>query len=231
MIFYIGGYLISLLFTKGSRERTFRLRRNYLKVIIPYVLNVKMDVKGSPIEESALYVSNHRTFCDPGISSIFLNAFVIAKAEIADYPLINKGAELTGVIWVKRESKDSRKATRKALVETIQSGYNVMVYPEGTTNDQKNISKYLDGTFREMTAINKPAVPVALEYRDKKDLWKNRSLASQYFRQFSAWRTEVKMEIGPAFRDTDGVALSRKCANWTNDKMNEMQAGWSRAFS
>lgn len=231
MIIYIGGYLISLLFTKGSRERAFSLRRNYLGLIVPYVLNVKMDVKGTPIEESALYVCNHRTFSDPAISSIFLDAFVIAKAEIANYPLINKGAELTGVIWVKRESRDSRKATRQALVNTVQSGYNVMVYPEGTTNDQKNTLKFLDGTFREMAQINKPVVPVALEYRDTKDLWKNRSLAAQYFRQFSAWRTEIKMEIGPPFRDEDGIALSRKCSNWTNEKINEMQAGWSRAFS
>lgn len=190
-----------------------------------------MDVKGIPIDESALYVCNHRTFVDPAISTIFINAFVIAKAEIANYPLINKGAELTGVIWVKRENRNSRRATREALVETVQSGYNVMVYPEGTTNDQKNTLRYLDGTFREMAQIDKPVVPIALEYRDSKDLWKDRSLAAQYFRQFCAWRTEVKMEIGPAFRNSDGLTLSKKCKEWTNHKMNEMQLGWSRAFS
>ena len=231
MVFYLGGYVLSLIFTKGSRERTFRLRRNYLGLITRYILNVKMEVKGQPIEESALYVCNHRTFSDPAITSIFLNAFVIAKAEIANYPLINKGAEMTGVIWVKRENRDSRRATRQALVDTVQSGYNVLVYPEGTTNDQKNTLRFLDGTFREMAQIEKPVVPIALEYRDTKDLWKNRSLAAQYFRQFSAWKTEIKMEIGPAFRDTDGIVLARKCANWTNEKINEMQAGWSRAFA
>lgn len=231
LVIFIGGYILSLIFTKGSRERAFALRRNYLSIILPYILNVKMDIKGTPIEESALYVCNHRTFVDPAISTIYINAFVIAKAEIANYPLINKGAELTGVIWVKRENRDSRSATRQALVKTIESGFNVMVYPEGTTNDQKNTLTYLGGTFREMSKINKPVVPIALEYRDAKDLWKDRSLAAQYFRQFSTWSTEVKMEIGPAFRNSDGVALSRQCRDWTDNKIDEMQKDWSRAFT
>ncbi|MBK7700798.1 MAG: hypothetical protein IPJ39_19750 [Saprospiraceae bacterium] len=37
---------------------------------------------------------------------------MIAKAEVAGYPIINKGAELTGVIWVDRNDQSSRTATR-----------------------------------------------------------------------------------------------------------------------
>lgn len=191
-------------------------------------MNIKCEVKGTPLDEPALYVCNHRSFSDPLINCAYLDAYVIAKAEIASYPIINKGAEVTGVLWVKRESIKSRNATREKLVETLLKGYNVLVYPEGTVGVTPGTLKFSKGTFAEAAEHHIPVVPIALEYRDTKDLWQNSSFLEHYFHQFAAWRTETKMSFGPALRSNDGPAMSIQAREWITSELANMQEQWTR---
>jgi 1-acyl-sn-glycerol-3-phosphate acyltransferase len=223
-------YFISLIFRKHTKESAFKLRRAYVKLAWR-VMGMRMDVKGQAYDGAALYVSNHRSFSDPIVASLYVDAFVIAKAEVSNYPFINKGAELTGIIYVKRESKESRKATRAAFLDIIKTGYNVLVYPEGTVNYEKKTLPYKIGTFIEAAKNNIPVVPIALEYKDETDLWKVKNFVTQFFRQFGKSRTYIKMEIGPAFSDTDGELLKDKVEQWTNERLSSMQKNWSSVFT
>ena len=162
------------------------------------------------------------------INCAYLDAYVIAKAEIASYPIINKGAETTGILWVKRDSLKSRSATREKLVETLLNGYNVLVYPEGTVGVSPETLKFSKGTFAEAVKNNIPIVPIALEYRDTKDLWQATSFLLHYFNQFAAWRTEIKMSFGPAMTAVDGLQLSLDAHAWINQELKEMQKDWTR---
>lgn len=228
MAMFLMVYAITSLFFGNTPERAFRLRRRWVNWIALPVLNIKCKVKGKMIDEPALYVCNHRSFSDPVINSIAVDAYVIAKAEIANYPIINKGAEVTGVVWVKRDSLKSRSATREKMVETLLSGYNVLVYPEGTVGVTPQTLKFSKGTFVEAAKHNIPVVPIALEYRDTKDLWKDNTFVSQVIEQFSAWRTETKMHIGPALRSSDGLELATSAHQWINQELQQMQNGWTR---
>lgn len=222
------GYAVTSLFLGNTPERAFRLRKRWVKWLTLPLLNIKCDVKGKPPVTPALYVCNHRSFIDPLIKSAYLDAYVIAKAEIANYPIINKGAEATGVLWVKRDSIKSRNATREKLVETLLNGYNVLVYPEGTVGVTRETLKFSKGTFAEAVKNNIPVVPVALEYRDTKDLWQDASFLQQYFNQFASWRTEIKLSFGPAMTAEDGRQLSLDAHAWINAELKEMQKDWSR---
>ncbi len=228
MALFLLVYSFTSLFLGHTPERAFRLRRRWIKWIALPTLNIKCIIKGKPPVTPALYICNHRSFSDPLINSAYLDAYVIAKAEIANYPLINKGAEATGVLWVKRESIKSRSATREKLVETLLNGYNVLVYPEGTVGVTPETLKFSKGTFAEAVKHNMPVVPIALEYRDTKDLWQNTSFLQHYFRQFASWRTEVKMSFGPPMTAEGGPQLSLDVHDWINAELKEMQKGWSR---
>lgn len=221
------GYVITLLWKKHSTKRAFNLRRKWVKHA-QHILGIQVVVKGTAPHETCLYVCNHRSFSDPVIICLYVDAFVIAKAEVQNIPLLRKGAELTGIIYVKREDKNSRSATREMLVETILAGENVMVYPEGTVSAGKQTLPFKSGTFLEAAKHKIPVVPVALEYRDEVDLWEKRSLISQYLRQFGKAKTECKMEIGPKMQHEDGIVLKSMAQDWINNKLLEMQDGWSR---
>jgi len=222
----IFGYLIaSKLFFKHTYERAFLLRRLYLRYT-NFILGIRSEVQGEASLHNALYVSNHRSLSDPLILCQFLDAYIIAKAEVADYPLISTGAELTGILYVKRQNKDSRAAVRVKMKETLASGHNVLVYPEGTVNKELGTLPYRQGTFREIKKMGIPLVPVCLEYRDSKDVWHNRNMIQHFFLQFGYWRTRAKLIIGDSIDAKDGDELCRKAEEWTNSTIIEIHKNW-----
>lgn len=223
-------YGLSCIVLKHSKKRALRLRKNYLRYIAIPTLNLKIEKTGDPIVTPALYVCNHRSFTDPIVICRYLNAFVIAKAEVANYPIINKGAELTGVIWVNRQDKNSRTQTRDKLVETIKAGYNILVFPEGTVGKEKATLPFRMGTFLEAAENNIPVVPIAIEFRSPKDMWVMEKFVPQYFHQYSKWRTEVKLTFGSPFSGKTGVELHQQAHDWINTELATMQSGWSKTF-
>ena len=222
-------YTISLVVSRHTPNRAFRLRRNWLRVA-NFILNIKVEKKGKPPITPAIYVSNHRSFSDPLVLLQHLNAYVIAKAEVSSYPLINKGAELTGIVYVKREDWGSRRATRDTMVETIRKGYNILVYPEGTVGKDPHTLPFKRGTFKTAANESIPIVPVAIEYQSPRDLWVIPNFMKQYLYQFSKWRTNVRLEFGPVMEGEDGMKLHDDAHQWVNEKIEMMQEGWSKSF-
>lgn len=223
-------YGISCIIIPHSKKRALRLRENFLKYICIPVFNIHIIKISDPSVEPALYVCNHRSFTDPIVLCRYLKGFVIAKAEVANYPIINKGAELTGVIWVDRNNQDSRTATRDKMVDTIQSGYNIIVYPEGTVGKERTTLPFKKGTFMEAAANDIPVIPVAIEFKDAKDLWVKEKFVPQYLHQYSKWRTEVKLHFGTPIINKDGVYLQETAQNWIDNQLMNMQKDWSTAF-
>lgn len=226
--------LVYLLLTKTivrhTKEKAFVLRRLFLRYA-NFILGIKTDVTGSIPKETALYVSNHRSLSDPLILCNFLDAYVIAKAEVAKYPIISTGARLTGILYVQREEKTSRRAVREKMKETLLLGANVLVYPEGTVNYKKNTLPYKAGTFKEVSALNIPIVPVCLEYKRAKDIWCKRSMFEHFILQFGHLTTVTRLVIGEPMLDEDGEYLREKCEDWTNQTIHKIHSDWNSVFT
>lgn len=223
-------YGISCLIVPHTKKRALQLRENYLKYIAMPILNIHIIKVGEPCSEPGLYVCNHRSFTDPMVICRYLKAFVIAKAEVANYPIINKGAELTGVIWVNRSDQNSRTATRDKMVETIQNGYNVLVFPEGTVGINQTTLPFRKGTFMEAAENKIPVTPIAIEFQSEKDLWIKEKFVPQYLYSYSKWKTEVKIHFGEALTSESGDYLQETCQTWINEQLQMMQENWSTAF-
>jgi 1-acyl-sn-glycerol-3-phosphate acyltransferase len=222
----MGFYFLSLIFSKHTKVRAFRLRKNWLRIALR-ILNIHVEKKGKSHSKPSLYVCNHRSFSDPLVVLRFLNAFVIAKAEVEGYPIINKGAELTGIVYVDRNNKNSREATRQKMVEVLQEGYNVLVYPEGTVGKNLETLPFKKGTFMEAAKHGIPVVPIAVEYKSGKDLWLIPNFIKHYLQQFSKWKTEVKCTFGPVIKSDDGSQLHIEAHRWINQEIQKMQTNWS----
>lgn len=220
-------YMLTRLILPHNDTTSFRLRRRWIRWFGKPVMGLRTEIEGRMAQVPAIYVCNHRSFSDPIVNSMAIDAYIIAKAEIASYPIINKGAETTGIIWVDRGSRDSRLATREAMVTAITEGRNILVYPEGTVSNKETVLPYKRGPFKTAAQNGIPVVPVVIEYRDEKDLWMTGSLMDQYFRQFGAWSTHVKMRIGEPLQSADDAFLYETVVRWTESTLKELQAGWS----
>jgi 1-acyl-sn-glycerol-3-phosphate acyltransferase len=219
-------YWISTIIVPHSKERALTLRKNFLKFVALPILNLHIQYEGNPELKPALYISNHRSFADPLVICRHLDAFVIAKAEVSHYPIINIGAELSGVIWVDRNNKDSRTATREKLIEVITSGYNVLVFPEGTVGTKSSPLPFRPGTFLEAFENDFPIIPIAIEYQSAQDLWVKEKFIPQYFYQFSKWRTHIKVKYGNPIEGKDGADNCQKAYQWVDNELAAMQHRW-----
>jgi len=229
IIFLIPFIIFNAIFGNNPK-RSFAVRRLWVKQA-RWILGIRGSVEGSAHKDTVLYVCNHRSFSDPLILATYIDTYVIAKAEVENIPLIGKGAKMTGVIYVNRESKDSRSAVRQKMVETLLEDKNVLVYPEGTTNMHYQTKPYKPGTFIEATKNKIPVVPVVLEYKRKKDLWENCGIVKHHFKQFGRLFTRYKIIIGPKMYNQDGIALKEEVETWTNDKIKEIHSNWNSYFN
>ena len=230
MAIFLGIYsLLSKFLFKNTIDRAYRLRRVYVKIAC-FMLGINLKTEGKANTRPAIYVSNHRSMSDPLITVQFLDAFIIAKAEVESLPIISSGAKLTGILFVKRESKDSRTAVRQKMIETLESGENILVYPEGTVNDLKHPLPYRPGTFAIAAKLRIPVVPIVLEYKHQKDLWHNRSMVGHFFHQFGWPLTHAKLCFGPPMSNEDSELLKNEVEKWTIAKIDQIHKGWNSVF-
>jgi 1-acyl-sn-glycerol-3-phosphate acyltransferase len=186
------------------------------------------QIEGVPINEPALYVSNHRGMLDFFINLKYLNAYILSKAEVEDIPVVGFVAQFTGIFYLERNSKDSRIAARNAIMKILNSGYNVLLYPEGTTNDAKTTKSFRVGAFEVAASNGFKVVPIALEFSSIDDLWKDTPIMKQFIKQLGKPHTRVKMAFGPALHSEDATYLMNESKKWIDQKLEAMQTGWSK---
>ncbi len=194
--FYIGWCIINKLIYRDFLKHNKRVRSKWIAVAVR-ILGIEAQIKGDlpNAGQVHLVISNHRSFSDPLIMLHYLDAFPLAKAEVNSYPFIGFGARITGVLFVARESMRSRKGALNAIRETLASGQNVLVYPEGTTGIAGTTRNFKRGSFEVAHQLELPILPVAIEYENTAHHWENRSLWEQYLLQFGERRCRCKITI------------------------------------
>ncbi len=208
---------------RAALTRNMIIRRNWIK-LISLILGLRIVKEGRVVPDTVLYVSNHRSFSDPLVALHYVEALPLAKAEVNNYPLIGFGARITGILYVKRESMQSRKSARDALEKTLNQGMSVLVYPEGTTNDEDQVLPFKKGSFEIAHAMNIPVIPIAIEYEDPNDHWSDATLWEHYRQQFGKSHSRCKIRFGKPISSSDGLTLCLETEKKINSMLAEIRA-------
>lgn len=197
-------------FRRNRSAFGFRIRREFCRAVMR-ALGVRVALHGLPYRGACLYISNHRSMLDPLIELGYLDTYILSKAEVASYPLIGPGARATGVFFVERHKADSRKAALQSVEHLLKNGYQVLIYPEGTTHAVEYTSDFKPGTFEVAAKMKMPVVPVMIEYPDSSYYWTDGSLMQYFMNIFSARKTHhVQLEIGlPVFEERSDILLQK----------------------
>jgi len=202
-----------------STERGFRLRARFICIML-VVLNVRVRYFGNlPGKDfTGFIVANHRSYFDPMAILRDIDAVTVAKSQVSGWPIVGFGAKLVGVIWVNRADKDSRRATRDKMVEQIKAGYNVMIFPEGTSHTAEQMLEVRNATFVIAAENNIPILPVAIEYHLKSDAWVgDDTFIRHFFECFGKWETQVGVCIGEPVVIQDAEALKNEVVGMINE--------------
>ena len=201
----LGFLLLTNLFYKTESkkiERGIIYRRGIIRTL-HYILGSKITVFGKEPKISGLVISNHRTYFDSLVILKNLLAYPIAKKEVASWPLVGSVCKTTGVIFVDRENKDRRIATRQKVQLVLENGFSILNTPEGTTHIEPTTIDFKPGAFVLAAQLNVPVIPIAIDYKNLDDAWiGDDTFLPHFLRCFGKWRTEIKISyLDPIYSD------------------------------
>ena len=107
-----------------------------MRTVFPFLRNFKVNIKYEeelPTDGVYIFLQNHCNFYDSMIIEKALRGHYYC-CFASDEPrgtIQGMGFEATGVVWLKRDSKESRKQASKALIDLLKNNCNLSWCPEG----------------------------------------------------------------------------------------------------
>jgi 1-acyl-sn-glycerol-3-phosphate acyltransferase len=117
-----------------------------------------------PLPDHYILVANHPSaFEDVGIPALF-PVLSLAKAGVRDWWFAGRITWAGGNLFVKRDDRESRKRAYQELIDTVNAGHNVAVYPEGGCKGRRIFETFRYGPFDISIKTGVPILPVFLHY-------------------------------------------------------------------
>lgn len=133
------------------------------------IFGFEVEVVGAPSRDRpTLFVSNHGSYIDIEVLGSVLPASFIAKHDVAQWPLFGLLAKLQRTVFVDRLARGASKQQRDSVAERLASGDNLILFPEGTSNDGIRLVPFKSSLFgaAEIMLGDKPVTvqPVTIAY-------------------------------------------------------------------
>ncbi|CAI8164330.1 MAG: Uncharacterised protein [Flavobacteriales bacterium UBA4585] len=147
-VILIGVLSLAFLYPFAGRRVAHRLFIA-LRWVLLWVVGVKVSGPRFDNIGPGILMANHRSYLDVLFVPTSALFTIVGKAEVKSWPLIGWAARALGVLWVKRESKESRTKTREGIIEAIKGGQTVVLFPEGTSWEGPQMLPLKPGMFYE----------------------------------------------------------------------------------
>lgn len=114
-----------------------------------------------------LFVSNHSSYLDIPILGAILPASFVAKREVASWPGFGILAKLQRTVFVDRKRNTTHRQ-RDDLQARLEAGDNLILFPEGTSNDGNRVLAFRSALFsvaeREIRGGVLAVQPISVSY-------------------------------------------------------------------
>ena len=135
---------VVLLFSKGNPVTVMPMIWHKAVCLI---FGIKVIVKGTPAtSHPVMFVSNHVSYLDIPVIGAKVKASFVAKGDVAGWPVFGFLSKMALTIFVKRASKDALK-DNKMLMDTIATGRNIILFPEGTSSNGQDVLPFKSTLF------------------------------------------------------------------------------------
>jgi 1-acyl-sn-glycerol-3-phosphate acyltransferase len=133
------------------------------------ILGFRLDIRGeTSTRRPTLFIANHTSYTDITILGAVLEASFVAKTEVARWPLFGWLAKLQRTVFINRHARNGAARQRDALAARFEAGDNLVLFPEGTSNDGLRVLPFKSALFAvaEYRAHGEPLAvqPVSLTY-------------------------------------------------------------------
>lgn len=128
------------------------------------VFGLRTQRFGTPLEGGTLFVANHVSWIDIVTLHSQRMMGMVAKREIASWPLVGHMAKRAQTIFHERGSTESLGGVTSEMLKRLRDGRDVGVFPEGGTRDGQELGPFHARIFLAAVESGRPVQPVALSY-------------------------------------------------------------------
>lgn len=192
------------------------------------VFGVRTVLHGN-MPKVGLMMSNHQSYLDIWLIPKYAITVFVAKAEVRRMPLVGWGASAVNTVYVDRDSKESRRDTKREIAERIRNGRSVIIFPEGTTGDGNGLLPLKPGMFFVAAEEGFPIIPVTIFYENPELAWVgDDNMAAHFFRNFRRWSTTAHIVFGDPITGSDGEDLMKRVRDWKLEQLERFRRSYGK---
>ena len=176
--------------------------------------NMKIYVKGTP--QPGFLAANHTSYLDPIIVEAIKAGGAVSKVEVKDYFLFGPIATKVGMLWVKRENRNSRSGVIQQLNRWDAVNDPLWIFPEGTTSSYGKLRPFKMGVFKAAENTGHMIQPLVFCYDNPLVDWGNTGKEKDLFKSildfykdnirtnvYCFWMKPIKVGPGEAQKAAD----------------------------
>lgn len=183
-------------------------------------LALQLVVRGTPSNGPVLLAANHISWADIVVMHAARHCRFISKDDVKHWPIVGTLATAAGTLYISRASPRDAMRVVHHMVECLQAGDVLAVFPEGTTGDGSTLLPFHGNLLQAAISAHAPVQPVALSFSDAST--GQRSFAPCYIGNDtlvqSLWRTLCadRLQVIVEFGETQ-LAAGRDRRQWALD--------------
>lgn len=169
-------------------------------------LNMRLKVVGQPPEAPFCLVSNHLSYLDAVVIMSQIQGVMIAKSEVASWPLIGFLARQIGTVFINRETSRDVVRVNAVIRNLLESGDGIALFPEGTSTEGAQVGRFKSSLLNYPATVSYPVHYACIRYetaagvaRDRVCWWGDMTFADHLYRlaQLPGLTAEVHFGMPP----------------------------------
>ncbi len=128
------------------------------------LLGMDLQASGVAPRGTVLLVANHLSYLDVIVFALHCDAVLVAKSEIAHWPLIGFLSRCMGTIFIERRRKRDILRVNALIESALRAGHSVVVFPEGTTSAGASVLPFKSPLFEPAVKLGVPVHTASLHY-------------------------------------------------------------------
>ncbi|TWU24696.1 lysophospholipid acyltransferase family protein [Bythopirellula polymerisocia] len=229
-------------------ELLFSSKQNRLRVInrwVPrwarinlWIFGVRVEPRGLLVEPGRLvsgrddagrgriFIANHRSGMDIPVVLTTVEAHCISRHDVANWPVIGRGAQRIGTLFVDRSSRRSGAAVLKEVAHVVERGEAVAMFPEGTAYPGDEVRAFHNGAFNAARRSNAQIVPMGFAYDNDAAYFEAESFMVHIKRVAGLKRLRVAVEIGTPleYEELDTADIKKLAHQQVQELVNQARA-------
>ncbi len=158
------GLLLAVVYPWLGRRLRLRILGNWSAQLLD-ILAIRLGV-ASHAGLHGMVVTNHISWLDVFVLNAMVPMRFVAKSEVRRWPVVGWLSMRTGTLFIERGKARAAARINLHLVELLEQGECMAVFPEGTTTDGRGVAHFHSSLLQPAIDAGAPVHPVAIRYQD-----------------------------------------------------------------